>query len=48
MTLEKTKCTNRKNAPNFYWFHTFYEKQIDAKRRYEKIKIKTNATKRKQ
>ena len=38
---EKTKYKYKKLFPNFYWSRTFYEMQNDARKTYEKIKIKT-------
>jgi hypothetical protein len=39
---EKTKYINKRIFPNFYWSHTFCEMQNGARKRYEKIKTKTN------
>jgi hypothetical protein len=39
---EKTKYIDKKLFPNFYWSRTFYEMQNGARKKYEKIKIKTN------
>jgi hypothetical protein len=40
--LVQTMYLDKKTSPSFCWFHTFYEKQIDAEKKYVKKEIKTN------